>query len=109
MIEGLANNAEYVIIVALVASITQNVKQTPIPNQWLPFVAMAVGAVAGLAAVYITGGSNYVGGAVQGLVTALGTSGGVDAVKAVAAKVTAKTSSTELTSTQEGATTDEAK
>jgi hypothetical protein len=107
MIEGLATNAEYVIIVALVASITQNVKQTPIPNQWLPFVAMGVGAVAGLAAVYITGGDNYVGGAIQGLVTALGTSGGVDAVKAVAAKVTSKT--VDAMATTEGSTTDEAK
>lgn len=85
-IEGLASPAEYVIIATLVASITQNIKQTKIPNQYMPFVAMVIGVVSGVAAVYVSGDTNWAGGALAGLITAMGTSGGVDAAKALLTK-----------------------
>lgn len=84
-IEGLASPAEYVIIATLVASITQNIKQTKISNQYMPFVAMGIGVISGVAAVYVSGGANWAGGALAGLITAMGTSGGVDAAKALLA------------------------
>jgi hypothetical protein len=100
-IEGLASPAEYVIIATLVASITQNIKQTKIPNQYMPFVAMGIGVVSGLVAVYVSGDTNWAGGALAGLITAMGTSGGVDAVKALVVKKDATAVSTVTTDNAE--------
>ncbi|WP_054651844.1 hypothetical protein, partial [Lacticaseibacillus pantheris] len=77
----------------IVAAATQFVKsQTSIKSAYLPYLAVGIGVAAGLASVAITHDTNYLAGAVQGAVTAMGTSWAVDAVKpaakAVATKVT---------------------
>lgn len=89
-INGLITNAEYPIIAVFVASVTQNIKQTAVPNEYLPFVAALIGLAGGLVATYITGGDNYAGAAVYGLITGMTTSGIYDAGKTVVNKVAAK-------------------
>ena len=89
----IANASEIAIIAAIVAAATQFVKsQTSIKSAYLPYLALGIGVTAGLASVAITHDTNYLAGAVQGAVTAMGTSWAVDAVKpaakAVATKVT---------------------
>lgn len=87
-ISGLVTGSEYIIIAAFVASITENIKHTKLPNEYLPFVAAIVGVLGGLLATYITGGTNFAAAAVYGLITGLTTSGVYDAGKTVAVKLT---------------------
>ncbi|KRL84371.1 hypothetical protein FC50_GL002218 [Lacticaseibacillus pantheris DSM 15945 = JCM 12539 = NBRC 106106] len=87
----IANASEIAIIAAIVAAATQFVKsQTSIKSAYLPYLAVGIGIVAGLASVAITHDTNYLAGAVQGAVTAMGTSWAVDAVKPAAKSVATK-------------------
>jgi hypothetical protein len=88
----IASATEITIIAAVVAAGTQLVKQTKLPNAYLPYVAAAIGILSGLVAAVITKDSNYMASAVQGLITAAGTSWVVDAAKPATAAVSAKVS-----------------
>jgi hypothetical protein len=78
---NIVSATELGIIAAVVAAGTQMVKQTKLPNGYLPLVAGAIGIVSGLVATAITHDTNWVAGATQGLITAAGTSWVVDAAK----------------------------
>lgn len=80
---NLGTAAELAITAALVFCITQTVKTTRIDNRHMPWVAMAVGIVAGLASVATTGDTNYVSGAVMGLLVGGFTSGLFDGFKGI--------------------------
>ena len=77
----LVTATEIGIIAAVVAAGTQLIKQTKLPNEYLPLVAAVIGIVAGLVATAVTHDTNYLAGATQGLITAAGTSWAVDASK----------------------------
>ncbi len=78
---NIVSATELGIIAAVVAAGTQMVKQTKLPNGYLPLVAGVIGIVSGLVATAITHDTNWVAGATQGLITAAGTSWVVDATK----------------------------
>ncbi len=80
---NLGTAAELAITAALVFCITQAVKTTRIENRYMPWIAMVVGVVAGLASVATTGDSNYVSGAVMGLLVGGFTSGLFDGFKGI--------------------------
>ncbi len=77
----LVTATEVGIIAAVVAAGTQLIKQTKLPNEYLPLVAAVIGIIAGLVATAVTHDTNYLAGATQGLITAAGTSWAVDATK----------------------------
>lgn len=87
---NIVSATELGIIAAVVAAGTQMIKQTNLPNGYLPLVAGGIGIIAGLAATAITHETNWVAGAAQGLITAAGTSWVVDAAKPATEAVTTK-------------------
>lgn len=80
-ISALTSPTEAALIAVFVASLTQNLKQTKLPNAALPWVAALIGAVAGLVAAYATGSQDFGNAAIAGFFTALATSGAVDGLK----------------------------
>lgn len=72
---------EYGIILIIVASLTQNIKQTKINNNYLPWVSMVIGAVAGLVAAYMMKDTNYAESVITGIVIGGTSSGLFDGVK----------------------------
>ncbi|WP_461241205.1 holin [Paucilactobacillus sp. N302-9] len=88
---SLGSPQEYAIIVAVVASLTQNIKQTKINNQYLPWVSMLIGAIAGAVAVVMTGDSNYTEGIIAGVIAGGQANGLFDGLKGIATKFKSNT------------------
>lgn len=79
---NLATAGELLLSSFLIGLITQGIKSTgKVSANFIPLVSMAVGVIVGLVAVLITKDTNYVGGAVAGLIIGAGTSGLVDLSK----------------------------
>lgn len=79
---------EYAFVTGLVASITQNVKQTKMSNKLMPYVAIVLGALIGLCYAAVKGNGNYVVGTVVGLGAGVSASGLFDGVKGIASLFT---------------------
>lgn len=80
---NLGTAAELAITAALVFCITQAVKTTRIENRYMPWIAMAVGVVAGVASVVVTSDTNWTSGAIMGLLVGGFTSGLFDGFKGI--------------------------
>lgn len=80
---NLGTAAELAICAAVVLVLTQAVKQTKLNNKWLPWVAMAIGAVAGLVSVAVTKDTNWGPAAVMGLLVGAASAGLFDGVKSL--------------------------
>lgn len=79
---NLATAGELALSGFLIALIVQGIKSTgKVSNNFIPLVSMFVGVLIGIVAVVATHDTNYVGGAVSGLIIGAGTSGMVDLVK----------------------------
>ncbi|MDV2911013.1 hypothetical protein R0H03_03925 [Pediococcus acidilactici] len=79
---NLATAGELALSGFLIALIVQGIKSTgKVSNNFIPLVSMAIGVVIGIVAVVATHDTNYVGGAVSGLIIGAGTSGMVDLAK----------------------------
>ncbi|WP_236008139.1 holin [Levilactobacillus andaensis] len=78
---NLGTAAELALTTLVVFVLTQAVKQTKVPNQWMPWLSMAVGVVVGLLSVFVTADHNFLSGAVMGLLVGGFTSGLFDGFK----------------------------
>ncbi|MCT2907804.1 hypothetical protein EFT87_03900 [Schleiferilactobacillus harbinensis] len=78
---NLGTAAELAISAAIIFALVQAIKQTKVNNKWLPWIAMALGVVAGLVSVVVTKDSNWGPAAVQGFLLGAATSGLFDGVK----------------------------
>lgn len=78
---NLGTATELALTTLVVFVLTQAVKQTKVPNQWMPWLSMALGIVVGLLSVVVTGDHNYLSGAVMGLLVGGFTSGLFDGFK----------------------------
>lgn len=78
---NLGTAAELALTTLVVFVLTQAVKQTKVPNQWMPWLSMALGTVVGLLSVVVTGDHNFLSGAVMGLLVGGFTSGLFDGFK----------------------------
>lgn len=79
---NLATAGELALSGFLIALIVQGIKATgKVSNNFIPLVSMFVGVLIGIVAVVATHDTNYVGGAVTGLIIGAGTSGMVDLAK----------------------------
>ncbi|ERL63628.1 hypothetical protein [Schleiferilactobacillus shenzhenensis] len=78
---NLGTAAELAVTAAIIIALVQAVKRTKIDNKWLPWIAMALGIVAGLISVAVTKDSNWGPAAVQGFLLGAATSGLFDGVK----------------------------
>lgn len=88
---NLATAGELALISFLIGVIVQAIKQTgKVDIKYLPFLSMLIGIVAGLAAVAVTKDTNYLNGAIAGLITGAATSGLVDGVGSVTTTVSDK-------------------
>jgi len=78
---NLGTAAELALTTLVVFVLTQAVKQTKVPNQWMPWLSMAIGVVVGLLSVFVTSDHNFLSGAVMGLLVGGFTSGLFDGFK----------------------------
>jgi len=78
---NLGTAAELALTTLVVFVLTQAVKQTKVPNQWMPWLSMAIGVVVGLLSVFVTADHNFLSGAVMGLLVGGFTSGLFDGFK----------------------------
>lgn len=78
---NLGTAAELALTTLVVFVLTQAVKQTKVPNQWMPWLSMGVGVVVGLLSVFVTADHNFLSGAVMGLLVGGFTSGLFDGFK----------------------------
>jgi len=78
---NLGTAAELALTTLVVFVLTQAVKQTKVPNQWMPWLSMVVGVVVGLLSVFVTADHNFLSGAVMGLLVGGFTSGLFDGFK----------------------------
>lgn len=78
---NLGTATELALTTLVVFVLTQAVKQTKVPNQWMPWLSMAVGVVVGLLSVFVTADHNFLSGAVMGLLVGGFTSGLFDGFK----------------------------
>lgn len=79
---NLATAGELLLSSFLIGLVTQGIKSTgKVSANFIPLVSMAVGVIVGLVAVLVTKDTNYVDGAVAGLIIGAGTSGLVDLSK----------------------------
>ncbi|WP_225428326.1 holin [Levilactobacillus enshiensis] len=78
---NLGTATELALTTLVVFVLTQAVKQTKVPNQWMPWLSMAIGVVVGLLSVLVTADHNYLSGAVMGLLVGGFTSGLFDGFK----------------------------
>jgi hypothetical protein len=83
---NLGTTAEMSLIFAVVFCFTQALKMTKLDNKWMPWVSMLIGALAGLLAMVINADSNYLSGAVLGLLIGGFTSGLFDGFKGFSGK-----------------------
>ncbi|AUV72150.1 hypothetical protein C1940_06580 [Lactiplantibacillus plantarum subsp. plantarum] len=80
---NLATAGELALISFFIGVIVQAVKKTgKVSSGYLPFISMGIGIGAGLVAVAVTKDTNYLNGAVAGLIVGAATSGLVDGVSA---------------------------
>ena len=87
----LVSASEYAVIMAVVGVLTQIAKKSGYFNsKTLPFVSMILGVVVGLFSVYYTKDTNYLNGAIEGLLLGASTSGLVDGVSSVSTAVANK-------------------
>lgn len=82
---------EYGLILMIVTSLTQNIKQTKINNAYLPIIAMVIGAVAGLVSAYFMKDTNYAESVITGIVVGGTSSGLFDSGKGLATFFKSKT------------------
>jgi len=78
---NLGTAAELALTTLVVFVLTQAVKQTKVPNQWMPWLSMAIGVAVGLLSVFVTADHNFLSGAVMGLLVGGFTSGLFDGFK----------------------------
>lgn len=78
---NLGTAAELALTTLVVFVLTQAIKQTKVPNQWMPWLSMAIGVVVGLLSVFVTADHNFLSGAVMGLLVGGFTSGLFDGFK----------------------------
>lgn len=78
---NLGTTAELMITIAVVFVLSQAIKKTKVPNKYIPWVSMGVGVIAGIIAVAVTANTNYLPGAVMGLLVGGFTSGLFDGFK----------------------------
>ncbi|WP_057822557.1 hypothetical protein [Schleiferilactobacillus perolens] len=78
---NLGTAAELAISATIILVLVNALKRTKLDNKWLPWVAMALGIVAGLASVVATKDNNWAPAAVQGFLLGAATSGMFDGVK----------------------------
>lgn len=78
---NLGTTAELMITVLVVFVLTQGIKQTKVDNRWMPWISMAVGAVAGIVSVAVTKDVNWLSGGLMGLLVGGFTSGLFDGFK----------------------------
>lgn len=90
IIQGLdlMTTVELGITSVLVYIITAALKKSKLNNIWLPWVAMAAGAVVGLVAVATAHDTNWLGGAVAGVMVGGFTAGLFDGLKGTVIAVT---------------------
>lgn len=79
---NLATAGEIVIAGLFVYAITQAIKQTKLPNIWMPWVSMLIGLIGGIVAVAVTGANNWGGAALVGAGLGAAVSGLFDGFKA---------------------------
>lgn len=76
---NLATAGELALISFLIGIATQSIKKTgKVSSEVLPLVSMVIGIVVGLVAVFVTKDTNYLNGAIAGLIVGAATSGLVD-------------------------------
>lgn len=80
---NLGTAAELAISAAIIIALVQAIKRTKVNNKWLPWVAMAIGAVAGLVSVAVTKDTNWAPAAVMGLLVGAASAGLFDGVKSL--------------------------
>ena len=78
---NLGTATELALTTLVVFVLTQAVKQTKVPNQWMPWLSMGGGVVVGLLSVFVTADHNFLSGAVMGLLVGGFTSGLFDGFK----------------------------
>lgn len=78
---NLGTTAELMLTILVVFVLTQAVKQTKVPNQFMPWLSMGVGVLVGLLSVLVTGDHNFLSGGVMGLLVGGFTSGLFDGFK----------------------------
>ncbi|MCH4171939.1 MAG: hypothetical protein LKF36_12010 [Lactobacillus sp.] len=78
---NLASTGEILIMVAINYAVNQAIKQGNFHNKYMPWISMAVGAVIGVVAMLVSKDSNYLGGAITGLLVGGFTSGLFDGFK----------------------------
>jgi len=78
---NLGTTAELMITIAVVFILTQAVKKSKVKNRYMPWVSMGLGIVAGILSVAVTKDTNYLSGAVMGLLIGGFTSGLFDGFK----------------------------
>ncbi|WP_251948993.1 holin [Levilactobacillus brevis] len=78
---NLGTTAELMLTILVVFVLTQAVKQTKIPNQYMPWLSMVAGVLVGLLSVLVAADHNYLSGAVMGLLVGGFTSGLFDGFK----------------------------
>lgn len=89
----LANGSEIALIAFLIGILTQGIKKTgKVNSDLLPFISMAIGVIAGLVACYYCKDTNYLGGALAGLIVGATTSGAFGVLKSGTSLVSDKVS-----------------
>ncbi|MFC6261906.1 holin [Levilactobacillus fujinensis] len=78
---NLGTATELALTTLVVFVLTQAVKQTKVPNQWMPWLSMVIGMLVGLLSVFVTADHNFLSGAVMGLLVGGFTSGLFDGFK----------------------------
>lgn len=78
---NLGTATELALTTLVVFVFTQALKQTKVPNQWMPWLSMTIGVAVGLLSVLVTADHNYLSGAVMGLLVGGFTSGLFDGFK----------------------------
>lgn len=78
---NIATAGELAIAGIFVAAVTGAIKQSKIPNQYMPWISMGVGIIGGIVAVIATKDSNWFNGALSGMLVGAATSGLFDGVK----------------------------
>lgn len=89
----LATSGEIAVSAVLIGIVVQLLKKfTKLSSDWASLLALVLGAIAGLVAVLVSKETNYLGGAITGIVLGATASGLFDTGKSVVSTVTAKVS-----------------
>lgn len=78
---NLGTTTELALTILVVFVLTQAVKQTKVPNQYMPWLSMGVGILVGVLSVLVTDDHNFLSGGVMGLLVGGFTSGLFDGFK----------------------------